>query len=122
MAIEVTIEGRPYYVTIPPGVPEGGLFNCKVPIQTAYAQPAQTAYAQPAQPAYAQPATYVQPTPQVAQPAAVVQQPPSYGAPPPVYAEAPLPPGWEQKTAPDGRTYYIDHNTKSTHWERPVAM
>mmetsp|Transcript_25875 Transcript_25875/g.79643 ORF Transcript_25875/g.79643 Transcript_25875/m.79643 type:complete len:204 (+) Transcript_25875:91-702(+) len=107
-SIEVDIEGRPYYVTVPNGVPEGGLFNCRVPIVVA-----QPAVAQPAQPAQ-----YVQ-TASVAQPAA---PPPSYGAPPPAYAEPPLPPGWEEKIAPDGRKYYIDHNTKSTHWERPVAM
>ena len=29
-----------------------------------------------------------------------------------------LPQGWEVKCAPDGRTYYIDHNTGSTHVRR----
>lgn len=32
---------------------------------------------------------------------------------------APLPPGWEEKVAPNGRVYYVDHNTKSTSWTRP---
>mmetsp|Transcript_19438 Transcript_19438/g.62380 ORF Transcript_19438/g.62380 Transcript_19438/m.62380 type:complete len:195 (-) Transcript_19438:1866-2450(-) len=104
MSIEVQIEGRPYYVTIPPGVPEGGLFNCRVPIVVGPA-PVQVAQAQPA---------IVQPV------AAVAAPPPSYGAPPPSYVEPPLPPGWEEKLAPDGRKYYIDHNTKTTHWERPA--
>ena len=31
--------------------------------------------------------------------------PPTYGAPPP------LPPGWEEKFAPDGRPYYENHVT-----------
>jgi len=30
-----------------------------------------------------------------------------------------LPEGWEQKTAPDGRTYYVDHVHKRTSWDRP---
>lgn len=30
-----------------------------------------------------------------------------------------LPPGVEQATAPDGRTYYIDHFLKSTSWNPP---
>ena len=32
-----------------------------------------------------------------------------------------LPEGWEQKTAPDGRTYYVDHVHKRTSWDRPQA-
>jgi len=32
-----------------------------------------------------------------------------------------LPPGWEEKRAPDGRTYYVDHNTHSTHWSLPSS-
>ncbi|XP_007442035.1 NEDD4-like E3 ubiquitin-protein ligase WWP2 isoform X1 [Python bivittatus] len=31
-----------------------------------------------------------------------------------------LPPGWEQRELPNGRVYYVDHNTKSTTWERPL--
>ena len=33
-----------------------------------------------------------------------------------------LPAGWEAQRAPDGRTYYIDHNTRSTHWELPPSV
>jgi len=33
----------------------------------------------------------------------------------------PLPPGWEAATAPDGQTYYINHNTGTTQWEPPSA-
>ncbi|XP_067232575.1 E3 ubiquitin-protein ligase NEDD4-like isoform X18 [Chanodichthys erythropterus] len=31
----------------------------------------------------------------------------------------PLPPGWEERVHADGRTFYIDHNTKKTQWEDP---
>ncbi|KAH7133972.1 hypothetical protein EDB81DRAFT_902696 [Dactylonectria macrodidyma] len=32
----------------------------------------------------------------------------------------PLPPGWEERLTPDGRSYYANHNTQATTWERPV--
>ena len=31
----------------------------------------------------------------------------------------PLPPSWERREDPQGRTYYVDHNTRSTTWHRP---
>ncbi|XP_065583551.1 E3 ubiquitin-protein ligase NEDD4-like [Artemia franciscana] len=31
----------------------------------------------------------------------------------------PLPPGWEERVHTDGRTFFIDHNTKITQWEDP---
>ncbi|KAI0318350.1 hypothetical protein OF83DRAFT_1082963 [Amylostereum chailletii] len=31
----------------------------------------------------------------------------------------PLPDGWERRIDPLGRTYYVDHNTRSTTWNRP---
>ncbi|VDB99942.1 unnamed protein product [Peniophora sp. CBMAI 1063] len=31
----------------------------------------------------------------------------------------PLPAGWERRIDPLGRTYYVDHNTRSTTWNRP---
>nr|XP_055048529.1 NEDD4-like E3 ubiquitin-protein ligase WWP2 isoform X1 [Misgurnus anguillicaudatus] len=31
-----------------------------------------------------------------------------------------LPTGWEQRILPHGRVYYVDHNTKTTTWERPL--
>jgi hypothetical protein len=31
----------------------------------------------------------------------------------------PLPPGWEKATDPQGRVYFIDHNTQRTTWEDP---
>ena len=33
----------------------------------------------------------------------------------------PLPPGWERRIDPLGRTYYVDHNTRTTTWNRPSA-
>ncbi|KAL3866138.1 hypothetical protein ACJMK2_043467 [Sinanodonta woodiana] len=33
--------------------------------------------------------------------------------------EEPLPPGWGLGKAPNGRTFYIDHNNKITQWEDP---
>lgn len=32
-----------------------------------------------------------------------------------------LPLGWERSTAPDGRMFFIDHNTQTTHWTPPAA-
>ncbi|KAG7473213.1 hypothetical protein MATL_G00093320 [Megalops atlanticus] len=33
-----------------------------------------------------------------------------------------LPAGWEQRVLPHGRVYYVDHNTKTTTWERPLPQ
>ena len=30
-----------------------------------------------------------------------------------------LPRGWEIRETSDGRFYYVDHNTKTTHWKLP---
>jgi uncharacterized protein YbdZ (MbtH family) len=30
-----------------------------------------------------------------------------------------LPSGWEKRCTPDGRTYYVDHNTETTTWVNP---
>eukprot|EP00992_Anisonema_acinus_P013983 TRINITY_DN9036_c0_g1_i3.p1 TRINITY_DN9036_c0_g1~~TRINITY_DN9036_c0_g1_i3.p1 ORF type:complete len:289 (-),score=44.16 TRINITY_DN9036_c0_g1_i3:59-868(-) len=40
--------------------------------------------------------------------------------PPPAYPGS-LPPGWEEMFTPTGRVYYVDHNTRTTTWERPKA-
>lgn len=32
-----------------------------------------------------------------------------------------LAPGWERRIDPLGRTYYVDHNTRTTTWNRPSA-
>ncbi|XP_076060676.1 uncharacterized protein LOC143036804 [Oratosquilla oratoria] len=43
-------------------------------------------------------------------------QPPS----PRIEQELPLPPGWSVDYTLRGRKYYIDHNTKTTHWSHPL--
>ena len=34
--------------------------------------------------------------------------------------ELPLPPGWSVDYTMRGRRYYMDHNTKTTHWSHPL--
>jgi hypothetical protein len=41
-------------------------------------------------------------------------------APAPTHAPGALPPGWEERRTPDGKVFYVDHNSKSTSWTRPV--
>ena len=31
-------------------------------------------------------------------------------------------PGWERRVTPEGVTYFVDHNTKTTHWEHPSKL
>lgn len=33
-----------------------------------------------------------------------------------------LPAGWERRTDPFGRRYYVDHNTRSTYWVKPSPL
>ncbi|XP_042634663.1 E3 ubiquitin-protein ligase NEDD4-like isoform X19 [Cyprinus carpio] len=33
-----------------------------------------------------------------------------------------LPPGWEERRDPKGRTYYVNHNNRSTTWTRPILQ
>ncbi|XP_054435820.1 NEDD4-like E3 ubiquitin-protein ligase WWP1 [Pteronotus mesoamericanus] len=33
-----------------------------------------------------------------------------------------LPSGWEQRKDPHGKAYYVDHNTRTTTWERPQPL
>ncbi|KAL8612403.1 hypothetical protein ACOMHN_008388 [Nucella lapillus] len=37
-------------------------------------------------------------------------------------AEQPLPPGWEMRKDAQDRRYYVDHNTRTTTWERPQPL
>ena len=32
----------------------------------------------------------------------------------------PLPPGWEEHEDDQGRICYVNHNTRTTQWERPM--
>lgn len=45
----------------------------------------------------------------------------SAAAPPPSSAPQ-VPQGWETRTDPSGRVYYLNHNTKTTHWELPANV
>jgi atrophin-1 interacting protein 5 (WW domain-containing E3 ubiquitin protein ligase 1) len=36
--------------------------------------------------------------------------------------QEPLPPGWEMRIDGHGRPYYVDHNTRTTTWERPTPL
>jgi len=36
--------------------------------------------------------------------------------------DEPLPAGWERRKDPFGRPYYVDHNTRSTYWEKPSPL
>lgn len=38
-----------------------------------------------------------------------------------VDSQGPLPSGWERRVDHLGRTYYVDHNTRTTTWNRPAA-
>ncbi|CAF3633948.1 unnamed protein product [Adineta steineri] len=41
--------------------------------------------------------------------------------PPTTVPEGPLPPGWEERKDAAGRTYYVDHNSRTTSWNRPTG-
>ncbi|XP_010726226.1 E3 ubiquitin-protein ligase NEDD4-like, partial [Meleagris gallopavo] len=45
-------------------------------------------------------------------------EPSPYNSPKPKnkVAQSFLPPGWEMRIAPNGRPFFIDHNTKTTTW------
>mmetsp|Transcript_16721 Transcript_16721/g.25127 ORF Transcript_16721/g.25127 Transcript_16721/m.25127 type:complete len:479 (+) Transcript_16721:104-1540(+) len=60
------------------------------------------------------PAGHTSVAPPIAQPA----------PPPPIVQpkSSSLPPGWEERTTPDGRKYYVNHNDKSTHWTLPANL
>lgn len=36
--------------------------------------------------------------------------------------QQPLPAGWEIRFDQFGRRYYVDHNTRSTYWEKPTPL
>lgn len=63
--------------------------------------------------------TSTSPTPLIA-PAAATSPPPMM-QPASNNAMLPLPPGWEMSTAPDGKVFFIDHNSKTTTWTHPLA-
>ncbi|KAK8404273.1 hypothetical protein O3P69_000376, partial [Scylla paramamosain] len=36
-------------------------------------------------------------------------------------SQSPLPGGWEERQDANGRTYYVNHNARTTQWERPTS-
>ena len=77
------------------------------------------------------------PSPTRVAPPAPVQPPPAPVPPPPIVPppaaaqpqvqpqsveEEPLPTGWEIRFDSFGRKYYVDHNSRSTTWERPQPL
>ncbi|OXU30875.1 hypothetical protein TSAR_002596 [Trichomalopsis sarcophagae] len=58
----------------------------------------------------------VQPTPTQLCPSNMPSQPENLAQ------EEPLPAGWEMRYDVYGRRYYVDHNTRSTSWERPQPL
>mmetsp|Transcript_14812 Transcript_14812/g.45769 ORF Transcript_14812/g.45769 Transcript_14812/m.45769 type:complete len:473 (+) Transcript_14812:320-1738(+) len=111
---ELAPDGRVYYID----------HNTK---QTSWTRPAPLG---PTAVPYAQPVAVQAPPPVAVQappPVAVVPPPVPIAVarprppPPPPPSASGLPPHWERKTAPDGRTYYVDHRTKTTHWQLPTT-
>lgn len=51
-------------------------------------------------------------------------QPSPYNSPKPQHkvTQSFLPPGWEMRIAPNGRPFFIDHNTKTTTWVRSLLL
>lgn len=51
-------------------------------------------------------------------------QPSPYNSPKPQHkvTQSFLPPGWEMRIAPNGRPFFIDHNTKTTTWVRLLLV
>uniref|UniRef100_A0A8D1EVB0 WW domain-containing protein n=1 Tax=Sus scrofa TaxID=9823 RepID=A0A8D1EVB0_PIG len=51
-------------------------------------------------------------------------QPSPYNSPKPQHkvTQSFLPPGWEMRIAPNGRPFFIDHNTKTTTWVSPALI
>lgn len=64
------------------------------------------------------------PTAPVAMPVAVAVSPSAPGLDSPTAVVGgelpPLPPGWEERVTEDGYTFYVDHDTKTTSWDRPL--
>lgn len=92
----------------PPGPPP---LSNGVPAIMAPSTPLPNGAAGPAGPSGAPPPAGVAGTP-----------PPAGAAPAPNAAEEPLPAGWEMRYDVYGRRYYVDHNTRSTSWERPQPL
>lgn len=67
---------------------------------------------------YAHPGYYGGPQ-QFPPPQQYSQPPPQQPTPNTAQPNPPLPPGWEMRTDPQGRPFFIDHNSKTTTYEDP---
>ena len=90
-----TANGKTIQAAVPPGLAPGQKFTVQVP------KPAVTPSAPPV------------PAPVVAKAEPVADRPPPF--------VDQLPPGWEEKQGPDGRTYYQNNNERRTTWTKPPA-
>ncbi|KAF9241124.1 hypothetical protein BU15DRAFT_87357 [Melanogaster broomeanus] len=70
--------------------------------------------------------TWIRPAPPIAPPPQRPQlstESPSHSPQPAsssgIYADVPLPEGWEERRTPEGRPYFVDHRTRSTTWNDP---
>uniref|UniRef100_A0A671YNL0 E3 ubiquitin-protein ligase n=1 Tax=Sparus aurata TaxID=8175 RepID=A0A671YNL0_SPAAU len=69
---------------------------------------------------WTKPLVQVQTSPPPSQPPAPSEESPQHTpSPEPTYESGFLPAGWEVRSAPSGRPFFIDHNTKTTTWEDP---
>ncbi|XP_073320180.1 E3 ubiquitin-protein ligase NEDD4-like [Pagrus major] len=74
----------------------------------------------PTAPAAAQGGAGSPQSPPPSQPPAPSEESPQHTpSPEPTYESGFLPAGWEVRSAPSGRPFFIDHNTKTTTWEDP---
>eukprot|EP00796_Vickermania_ingenoplastis_P013262 gene13262-9105_t len=44
-----------------------------------------------------------------------------YTSTPSYESQIPLPPGWQTAYTSNGELYFIDHNTRTTHWQPPTV-
>ncbi|XP_034282608.1 NEDD4-like E3 ubiquitin-protein ligase WWP2 isoform X3 [Pantherophis guttatus] len=111
-----TLEHSPSLKIQPPQLGRGQEGSQSRAVNRESENPAAETEEQQAGPLEASPQPSVaHPPPEAEEPAPDVQA--SQGA---VQALETLPAGWEQRELPNGRVYYVDHNTKSTTWERPL--
>lgn len=68
-----------------------------------------------------QPMPQSQPTQQSVQPTSPANPNPNANFSPYEDQHGTLPQGWERRIDPLGRTYYVDHSTRSTTWHRPAT-
>jgi E3 ubiquitin-protein ligase NEDD4 len=94
--------------------------NVSTPITTTAApRPSSSSASEP--PQNAPPSTNGTSSSTLIVPTTTVNGASTVGQPPSAFEDAQgrLPPGWERRVDNLGRTYYVDHNTRTTTWTRP---